>query len=88
MLQRALNEGAIEPGGAAGGFVYFKKIRRGEQILTLHGDIIDQASGERRGNGKTSVRRALANVDPRLAAVSGPPRPAVLFCSRRVAAAR
>jgi hypothetical protein len=45
MLQRALNEGAIEPGGAAGGFVYFKRIRRGEQILTLHVDIIDQASG-------------------------------------------
>jgi hypothetical protein len=45
MLQRALNEGPIEPGAAAGGFVYFKKIRRGEQILTLHVDIIDQASG-------------------------------------------
>ncbi len=52
MLQRALNEGAIEPGGAAGGFVYFKKIRRGEQILTLHVDIIDQASGNVVGTAK------------------------------------
>ena len=52
MLQRALNEGPIEPGGAAGGFVYFKKIRRGEQILTLHVDIIDQASGNVVGTAK------------------------------------
>ncbi|HEV8446889.1 MAG TPA: hypothetical protein VGQ44_08710 [Gemmatimonadaceae bacterium] len=46
MLQRALPEGAIESGGAAGGFVYFKKIGRGEQVLTLHVAIIDQASND------------------------------------------
>ena len=46
MLQRALPEGAIEAGGTAGGFVYFKKIRRGEQVLTLHIDIIDQQSND------------------------------------------
>ena len=53
MLQRALPEGAIESGGTVGGFVYFKKIRRsGEQVLTLHIDIIDQASGDILGTAK------------------------------------
>jgi hypothetical protein len=52
MLQRALPEGAIESGGTAGGFVFFKRIRRGEQVLTLHIDIIDQASGDILGTAK------------------------------------
>ena len=52
MLQRALPEGAIASGGAAGGFVYFKKIRRGEQVLTLHVDIIDKGTGDILGTAK------------------------------------
>jgi hypothetical protein len=52
MLQRALPEGAIQPGGTTGGFVYFNKIRRGEKLLTLRVDIIDETSGEVVGTAK------------------------------------
>ena len=52
MVQRSLPEGAIAPGGTAGGFVYFKAFRRGERLLTLHVDMIDQTSGEILGTAK------------------------------------
>ena len=52
MLQRALPEGAIQPGGTAGGFVYFKRFRRGEQVLTLRVNIVDETSGEIVGTAK------------------------------------
>jgi len=53
MLQRALPEGVIPPGGTAGGFVYFKKLHRGgEKLLTLRVDLIDQNSGEVVGTAK------------------------------------
>lgn len=52
MVSRALPETAIEAGSAVGGFVYFKRFRRGERLMTLRLDIVDQASGELLGTAK------------------------------------
>jgi hypothetical protein len=45
MVQRALPEGVISPGGQAGGFVYFEAFRRGAKTLTLDVDIVDAMTG-------------------------------------------
>jgi len=45
MVQRALPEGVISPGGHAEGFVYFDAFHRGAKMLTLDVDIVDAVSG-------------------------------------------
>ena len=45
MVQRALPEGVLEPGGSAMGFVYFEEFHRDAKTLTLAADIVDATSG-------------------------------------------
>lgn len=45
MVQRALPEGVLSPGGHAEGFVYFEAFKRGAGALTLNVDIVDATSG-------------------------------------------
>ena len=45
MVQRALPEGVIAPGGHAGGFVYFEAFHRGAKTLTLNVDVVDAVTG-------------------------------------------
>lgn len=44
MVSRSLPEGPVPAGATAGGFVFFRSFPRGERLLTLRVDIIDQAS--------------------------------------------
>ena len=48
MLERALPEGVVEPGGRVGGFLYFQRIK-GAGPFTFNADLIDARSGERFG---------------------------------------
>ena len=52
MVSRALPETAIDPGSTVGGFVYFKRFRRGERIMNLRVDLVDQASGQLLGTAR------------------------------------
>ena len=52
MVSRALPEGAIPAGSTAGGFIYFKRFRRGERLMTLRVDLIEQATGDLVGTVK------------------------------------
>jgi hypothetical protein len=45
MVQRALPEGVLSPGGRAAGFVYFEPLHRDARTLTLSVDIVDARSG-------------------------------------------
>lgn len=45
MVQRALPEGVMSPGGSAEGFVYFEAFKRGAKTLTLNVDIVDATTG-------------------------------------------
>jgi len=45
MIQRALPEGVIEPGGHAMGFIYFQQLDRDAGTLTLTFDVVDGRSG-------------------------------------------
>ncbi len=44
MVTRSLREGVVAAGGTAGGFVYFQAFHRGERVLTLIVNIVDEAS--------------------------------------------
>ncbi|HTE46103.1 MAG TPA: hypothetical protein VK636_12705 [Gemmatimonadaceae bacterium] len=46
MVQRALPEGVLSPGGHATGFVYFEALHRDAKTLTLTVDIVDASTGE------------------------------------------
>lgn len=48
MLERALPEGVLEPGGRVGGFLYFQRIK-GSGPFTFNADLIDTSTGERFG---------------------------------------
>jgi hypothetical protein len=48
MLQRALPEGVVEPGGRVGGFLYFQRLE-GPGPFTLSVDLVDAKTGERFG---------------------------------------
>ncbi len=48
MLERALPEGVVEPGGRVGGFLYFQRIK-GAGPFTFNADLVDARSGERFG---------------------------------------
>jgi len=41
MVQRALPEGVLSPGGTAEGFVYFQALHRDAHSLTLAVDVVD-----------------------------------------------
>jgi hypothetical protein len=45
MVQRALPEGVLAPGGRAMGFVYFEALHRDAKTLTLAIDIVDASTG-------------------------------------------
>ncbi|MDB4874391.1 MAG: hypothetical protein JWM41_837 [Gemmatimonadetes bacterium] len=45
MVQRALPEGVLSPGGRASGFVYFEALHRDAKTLTLAVDVIDANTG-------------------------------------------
>ncbi len=49
MVQRALPEGVLSPGGRASGFVYFEPLDRDARTVTLAVDVIDARSGARLG---------------------------------------
>ncbi len=44
MVTRSLPEGVVNPGGTAGGFVYFRTFGRSDRVLTLVVNIIDEPS--------------------------------------------
>ncbi len=48
MLERALPEGVVEPGGRVGGFLYFQRIK-GAAPFNFNADLIDARTGERFG---------------------------------------
>jgi hypothetical protein len=48
MLQRALPEGVVEPGGRVGGFLYFQRLE-GPGPFTFSVDLVDAKTGERLG---------------------------------------
>jgi hypothetical protein len=48
MLERALPEGVVEPGGRVGGFLYFQRIK-GSGSFTFSADLLDARTGERFG---------------------------------------
>ena len=52
MVQRALPEGVISPGGRAEGFVYFESFHRDTKTLTLNVDIVDATSGNLLGTAQ------------------------------------
>jgi len=49
MVQRALPEGVLSPGGRASGFVYFEPLDRDARTLTLAVDVINANNGARLG---------------------------------------
>jgi hypothetical protein len=52
MVQRALPEGVISPGGRAEGFVFFEAFKRGAKTLTLNVDVVDAVSGATLGTAQ------------------------------------
>jgi hypothetical protein len=48
MLERALPEGVVEPGGRVGGFIYFQQIE-GSGPFAFHADLVDAGTGEQFG---------------------------------------
>ncbi len=48
MLERALPEGVVEPGGRVGGFLYFQRLKGGRPY-TFGADLVDALTGERFG---------------------------------------
>src|SRR5262249_4180132 len=46
MVQRALPEGVLSPGGKAGGFVYFQALHPDARSLTLSVEMVDAVTGE------------------------------------------
>jgi hypothetical protein len=48
MLERALPEGVVEPGGRVGGFLYFQRLE-GRGPFTFSVDLVDARTGERFG---------------------------------------
>lgn len=48
MLERALPEGVVEPGGRVGGFLYFQRIK-GSGPFAFNADLVDARTGERFG---------------------------------------
>ena len=49
MVQRALPEGVLSPGGTAAGFVYFQALHKDARTLTLTFDMVDAETGAKLG---------------------------------------
>lgn len=52
MVQRALPEGVLSPGGRAAGFVYFQEIHRDARTVTVSVDMVDAANGQLLGTAR------------------------------------
>jgi hypothetical protein len=52
MVQRALPEGVLQPGGTAMGFVYFQRLDRDARTLTLDVDLADAQTGASIGSAR------------------------------------
>jgi len=52
MVQRALPEGVLSPGGRAMGFIYFETLDRDAGTVTLSMDLVDTRSGESIGTAR------------------------------------
>lgn len=52
MVQRALPEGVLSPGGTAAGFVYFEPLHRDAKTLTLSVDMVDAVTGNVLGTAR------------------------------------
>ncbi len=52
MVQRALPEGVLSPGGKVEGFVYFQHLHKDARTLTVSVDMVDANTGETLGTAK------------------------------------